>query len=504
MTPFLKRGMWLGCALAMGLAGCADNIEEPADDVVSWEEFKQSATRVVDGQELYIVEWDLAVTEHELRRRYDAYVESVHPTPDDEVKVKPYSIVNDIGWEDDIWRNEQQMNLTYCVSNAWGANKARVIGEMAQATRAWEQVARVKFNYLPAHDANCSNTNPGVVFSVVPWTGGGACAFFPSGGGCVPRTLVMNLASFPNSSAPNAQSVGVFRHELGHILGLRHEHIHPSSGLVCGGETGSWRPVTGYDRGSVMHYPWCNGVSTSDLSITTADASGVSKLYGGAVTNLAAGRPVLQSSTEFGGDAWKAVDGNIDGNWGGNSVTHSTFQTQPWWRVDLGTPRSVGTVVIGNRTDCCSERLADFDIDVSNDGVNWTIARQVFGAVGARSTHTIGRQARFVRIRLRGTNYLSLAEVEVYPPSNILFSKMVFGGNLWSQTFVFTTPPCSPGGFRNGAVDTFWNSQVGGNCSFLNFVNPADPTDCRANIVATTGGGGFGGQCRAWVRQSIP
>jgi hypothetical protein len=442
------------------------------------------------------------VSETELRARYDAYAERAKGGV--EIEAVPYSIVNSIGWDDDIWRNEQQLNLTYCVSNDWGANKARVVNEMAQATSAWEQVARVNFDYLPAHDANCQNTNTGVVFSVRPWNEGGACAFFPSGSGCVARTLVMNLGSFPNTSAPNAQSVGVLRHELGHILGLRHEHIHPGSGLVCGSEDSQWRPVTGYDQGSVMHYPWCNGVSSSSLSISAADATGVGKLYGSAVTNLAANRVATQSTTDFGGDAWKAVDGNSDGNWGGNSVTHTSFQFQPWWRVDLGAARSVGTIVLGNRTDCCSERLADFDIDVSNDGVNWTIAKQIFGAVGARSTHTVDRVARFVRIRLRGSNYLSLAEVQIYPPSNILFSKMVFGGNLWSQTFVFTTPPCSPGAVRNGAVDTVWNSQVGGNCAFAGFVNPSNILDCRANIVATTGGGGFGGQCRAWVRQSVP
>lgn len=32
--------------------------------------------------------------------------------------------------------------------------------------------------------------------------------------------------------APRMRTVGVFRHELGHILGLRHEHTRSESGRV--------------------------------------------------------------------------------------------------------------------------------------------------------------------------------------------------------------------------------------------------------------------------------
>lgn len=45
-------------------------------------------------------------------------------------------------------------------------------------------------------------------------------------------------------------------------------------------ENNSWRALTPYDRSSVMHYPWCNGTTNSDLSITSADATGVRSLYG--------------------------------------------------------------------------------------------------------------------------------------------------------------------------------------------------------------------------------
>jgi hypothetical protein len=86
----------------------------------------------------------------------------------------------------------------------------------------------------------------------------------------------MNYSSFPIDAAT---SQGVFRHELGHVLGLRHEHIR-APGTWCTEDT-SWRAVTAYDSNSVMHYPWCPGATNvGDLFITASDAAGVKALYG--------------------------------------------------------------------------------------------------------------------------------------------------------------------------------------------------------------------------------
>ncbi|HWO18473.1 MAG TPA: discoidin domain-containing protein [Kofleriaceae bacterium] len=411
----------LACALAlMGCLAPDASEEAPPAPVVSWEEFRASVTRNIEGREIYVVEWDLAVTEEELRQRYEGYVARAQADAQAEHdglgEVAQASIVNQSGGVDDIWLNNQQLKLTYCVSDAFGALKARAVAEMAQAAAGWQGVARVSFTYLPAHDANCSNANPNVTFSVRPSADGGGCAFFPSGGGCVARTLTMDLPALDanyEAIAPNMTTVGVFRHELGHILGLRHEQTRPQSGTCF--ENNAWRALSPYDQGSVMHYPWCNGLLASELAITPSDALGAALLYGGSVANLAAGRPASQSSTAHGGIAARAADGNTDGNFANSSVTHTNLEAQPWWQVDLGGISDIGEVVLYNRTDCCAERLANFDVQLSSDGVNWQNAAYVAGQAPAKLVFVGHVSSRFVRVRLRGTGELSLAEVQVKP-----------------------------------------------------------------------------------------
>ena len=76
--------------------------------------------------------------------------------------------------------------------------------------------------------------------------------------------------------------------------------------------------------------------------------------------NVAAGGRASQSSSAFGGDAGRAVDGNTDGDFHtANSTTHTEQSEDPWWEVDLGAAAAVDRVVVWNR-NTSEERLADF------------------------------------------------------------------------------------------------------------------------------------------------
>jgi hypothetical protein len=134
--------------------------------------------------------------------------------------------------------------------------------------------------------------------------------------------------------------------------------------------------------------------------------------------NLAQSRTSFQSSTLGNANASLANDNNGDGVFSHNSVSHTDYQYRPWWQVDLGDIKNIGSVVVFNRTDCCTDRLSDFDIFVSPDGATWQWAQGWTGALQGPSVqlNMSATSGRFVAVQLRGTNYLSLAEVQVFAP----------------------------------------------------------------------------------------
>lgn len=191
---------------------------------------------------------------------------------------------------------------------------------------------------------------------------------------------------------------------------------HHAEAFADGGSYWSWDAwVSGSNNDCQANFTMCVGAGRWDNFRWSVHSE---------KKNLAVGMPAIQSTTEFGGAAQRAVDGITYGGWDGlpqygmpPSVTHSTMQAQPWWQVDLGAAKTLGTIVLFNRTDCCMDRLADVDILFSLDGINFTIATQTFGPQSTASRElAVSGMARFVRVQLRGTNYLSLAEVQVFGP----------------------------------------------------------------------------------------
>ena len=185
------------------------------------------------------------------------------------------------GGADMKWDATQRLNLTYCVSTRFGANKAAVEQAIIEATEnGWEKFADVKFVHLTAQDGNCTATNNAVLFDVNPVNANGqylARAFFPNDARDV-RNVLFDNTSFTGGGG-NVPLKNIVAHEFGHILGFRHEHIRPESNATECVEDNNFRPLTSYDAASVMHYPQCNGTS-ADLSFTQRDKDGVALLYG--------------------------------------------------------------------------------------------------------------------------------------------------------------------------------------------------------------------------------
>ncbi|MGB7116119.1 MAG: hypothetical protein WBD56_08235, partial [Anaerolineales bacterium] len=155
--------------------------------------------------------------------------------------------------------------------------------------------------------------------------------------------------------------------------------------------------------------------------------------------NLARGKPSEQSSTDYDGDASRAVDGNTDGVFANGSVTFA-WGPQAWWQIDMAILPAVHAIQLWNRTDAAPERLSDFYVFLSEDqfGSNdpdelrqdagvwhyfhagaaerlttiaWSDFRNHLDEAPERSGELTGR---YLRVQLTSDRPLSLAEVQVW------------------------------------------------------------------------------------------
>jgi hypothetical protein len=285
-----------GASAAQDLEAEPSVIEEPLqpdgqDAPMSWEEYRDAATREVGGVKMYVVEWDVLVTLDELRVHYDAYYSA-------RTGVENKGTVKATGGNDVLLSDTVARDIDYCVSTDFGANHARAVFEVSRAAHYWASQANLKFRYVSGHNGSCNEGNANIDLPIVSHSGGGAWSFFPDGsGGCAgktghPEELCMDYNDFDNDPddffvvyAPNLVTTNVFIHEMGHFLGLVHEHnrasmpFNPFVNCPLDG-TSNWRAVTPYDQNSTMHYPWCNGVTETTLAPTSRDGVTIRRLYG--------------------------------------------------------------------------------------------------------------------------------------------------------------------------------------------------------------------------------
>jgi hypothetical protein len=151
-----------------------------------------------------------------------------------------------------------------------------------------------------------------------------------------------------------------------------------------------------------------------------------------ALINLALNRSASQSSEYSmpGYTAGQAVNGQVSGT----DLTHTQYEAQAWWQVDLGNVHFIDSIKLWNRVNCCQERLSNFYIFVSDVPFNSTSLTTTLnqtgvsgyyttGAAGATLTRSVNRTGRYVRVQLTGSNFLSLAEIEIFGSANLAANK---------------------------------------------------------------------------------
>lgn len=245
----------------------------------------------IDGELYYVAEGDIPLDEDQLRlyamQRYALRKER-------EFRAERYSLgMADMGGSraaltvvtenGKIVRWSEGTVLSYCVlRNTFGSDAEYEMARdsMAAATSDWEDTCGVTFEHRSEHDDSLTTQVADVLFTVRKIDSGGrfiAAAFFPND--APPRRRVLIDPSF---FAPDLSfdRVGVLRHELGHVLGFRHEHIRSGAPPACPQEdTFNTLDLTQYDPQSVMHY-FCGGVGSRDLAITEVDRKGAQRVYG--------------------------------------------------------------------------------------------------------------------------------------------------------------------------------------------------------------------------------
>jgi hypothetical protein len=249
----------------------APNATAPVDwTKKTFEEFKAGLPKEGDK---YLVNGDIGISDEKALREFFNLVQN--PPSLEQGRLGRYGSKG-------LWSSAMRKNLTYCVSTKFGDRHSRVVAGMLSAERAWESVADVNFVHLAQHDARCNNANDDVVFDVVPTDSREkfyAIAFFPY----EPRkdrTVKIFNRSFAVPPDDLPQLEGILRHELGHVLGFRHEFVHPDAGICTDESRADFEKITPFDPFSVMNYPKCNVRLGHGFELTDKDRSGAACQYG--------------------------------------------------------------------------------------------------------------------------------------------------------------------------------------------------------------------------------
>lgn len=252
-----------------------DVITKPADEAV-FRAYLQTLPRVrlPGGVMRYVVESDLLLTEDEVR---SLLARNLARTRALKSGLRPELIVNEMNGRPDFWVTIADRQLTYAIDRStFSPSEFAIVEEaMTKATSDWvDACPECQLTFTHRADFDDRPDLGGVTFVVRQVDARGtfiAAAFFPS------SPLASRYVNIdPSYFATDFDRTGVLRHELGHVIGYRHEHTRGVKG--CYYEDDHWFPLTQYDPQSVMHY-LCGGAGSILLQLTPLDFAGHRQQY---------------------------------------------------------------------------------------------------------------------------------------------------------------------------------------------------------------------------------
>ena len=145
----------------------------------------------------------------------------------------------------------------------------------------------------------------------------------------------------------------------------------------------------------------------------------------GPVVELTTNGTGSQSSTDGTGNASKAIDGNIVGNWSTQKVSRTEIEHNPWWEVDLGDVYALQDVQVYYPADVYPNGLSNYYILISRWSFETTSLSQELASDKVASIHVNTvlptgqaiplsfQSGRYLRIQLAEEGDLSFVEIHI-------------------------------------------------------------------------------------------
>ena len=262
-------------AVAAAKKAQLDAMTDPGNDTLL-DKFLATLGASGHGSGSFIMEGDLPMTREEIRGYLITRHREMNKTTSELDRSSRELLVHVLSNNDFDYWSAGQRTLAYAVDSASFANTKRATNvrqRFRQAATEWENACpECGVSFVDVTDQSSPQVKPTFRIRFLDRADDlVAESFFPSYAESR-RILFVYPAYFGTQFDP----VGVFRHEIGHILGYAHEHIQNITG--CATENLRWQQLSDYTANSVMHY-FCGNGGSWLLALQENDKQGHRCLY---------------------------------------------------------------------------------------------------------------------------------------------------------------------------------------------------------------------------------